>query len=177
MRTCFFLLALLLGTGFSTAQAQFAVLPYVGYDLDGEAVLIGLGAEFALPITAPVALSLRPSGEYLLPKDLDIGGRAFGQNISQVNVDVIARLKAPGIQPYGGVGVGIRLIKLDTSDNDDVEGNQDVEETNVGANLLGGVLLGGIGPVQPFLQGRVTLGSGLGSGTAASVMAGLRVGL
>lgn len=166
-------LALLLFTAAPAAHAQFAVLPYAGYDFDGEAVLIGLGAEVALPLAAPVALSLRPSGEYLLPKDLDIGGRTFGQNIAQVNLDVIARLRAPGIQPYAGVGVGVRLIKLDTSDNDDVEGNLDIEETNVGANLLGGVVFGGIGPVQPFVQGRLTVGDG----SAFAVFGGLRVGL
>lgn len=155
------------------AHAQVSVLPYAGYDLDGEAVLIGLGAEVALPVVAPVALSLRPSGEYLLPKDLDIGGRVFGQNISQVNVDVIARLKAPGLQPYAGAGVGIRLIKLDTSDNDDVEGNQDIEETNVGANLLGGVAFSALGPVRPFAQARLTVGDA----SIFSVAGGLMVSL
>lgn len=157
----------------SPAQSQYAVLPYVGYDLDGEAVLIGLGAELALPIAAPVALSVRPSGEYLLPKDLTIGGRIFGQNISQINLDVIARLKAPGIQPYAGAGISVRLIKLDTSDNDDVEGNLDVEETNVGANLLGGALFGGFGPVRPFVQGRYTLSKT----SIVSFIGGIRVSL
>lgn len=152
------------------AQAQFSILPYAGYDLDGEAVLIGLGAEIALPLVAPVALSVRPSGEYLLPKDLNIGDRVFGQNIAQVNLDVIARLKAPGLQPYAGVGVGIRLIKLDTSDNDDVEGNLDVEETNVGANLIGGVAFSTLGPVRPFVQGRLTVGDGSIFSVAAGVM-------
>lgn len=167
------LLALFLASAVPAAHAQFAVLPYVGYDLDGEAVLIGLGAEVALPLVAPVTLSIRPSGEYLLPKDLQIGGRTFGQNIAQVNVDVIARLKAPGIQPYAGAGVGIRLIKLDTSDNDDVEGNLDVEETNVGANLLAGVAFSALGPVRPFAQGRLTVGDGSIFSVAGGVMLSL----
>lgn len=174
MRARYFVtFAFLMTSAFSVAQAQFAILPYAGYDLDGEAVLIGLGAEVVLPLAAPVALSLRPSGEYLLPKDLDIGGRVFGQNIAQVNVDVIARLRAPGIQPYAGVGVGVRLIKLDTSDNDDVEGNLDVEETNVGANLIGGVAFSPLGPVRPFVQARATFASG----TIVALMAGVSVGL
>lgn len=169
------LLALLLAL--PTAQAQFSILPYAGYDLDGEAVLIGLGAEVALPVVAPVALSVRPSAEYLLPKDLTIGDRIFGQNISQINLDVIARLKAPGIQPYAGAGLGVRLIKLDTSDDDAVEGNQDVEETNFGANLVGGVAFGGFGPVRPYLEGRLAIGSSVGGGSVAAVMGGLIVGL
>ena len=33
-------------------QAQIAVLPYAGYDFDAENPLLGIGVEFALPITA-----------------------------------------------------------------------------------------------------------------------------
>jgi opacity protein-like surface antigen len=153
------LLTLALFLAVPAAHAQFAVLPYVGYDLDAETAVFGLGAEVALPLATPVGLSVRPSGEYLLIRDIDIAGRTFQQIISQLNLDVIVRFGTPGLQPFAGAGVSVRSIDLDTSDNDDVEGDQDITETNVGANLLGGAEFGA-GALRPFLQGRLTLSDG-----------------
>lgn len=166
----FFLLLALLALVAVPAQAQLTVLPYAGYDFDAENPLIGVGVEFALPITAPVAVSLRPSGEYMFTRDLDIAGRLFSQTIGQVNLDVIARLRSPGLQPYGGAGVAFRFVSLDTSDDDDVEGDQDSASTNVGANLIGGVALGALGPVRPFVQGRVTLAEETAFALAGGIM-------
>lgn len=169
----FRLLALTLFLVAPVAHAQIALMPYAGYDFDAENVLVGVGAEVGLPVAAPVGLSLRPSGEIVLSKDIDIAGRTFTQSIGQANLDVIAKLSTPGFQPYAGAGLAVRFVSLDTSDDDAVEGDQDVAETNVGANLLGGVLLSGFGPVRPFVQARLTVGDG----SAFAVLAGLSVGL
>lgn len=167
------LLALALFLAAPVAHGQIALMPYTGYDFDAENVLVGAGVEVGLPIAAPVGLSLRPSGEIVLSKDIDIAGRAFTQSIGQANLDVIAKLGTPGIQPYVGAGLAVRFILLGTSDDDAVEGDQDVEEANVGANLLGGVLFGGFGPVRPFVQARLTVSDG----SAFAVLAGLSIGL
>ena len=170
---CLLLAAVFASVALPTAHAQFTLLPYAGYDFDAENPLVGLGAEFALPITAPVAFALRTSGEYMFTRDLDIAGRLFSQTIGQVNLDVIARLRSPGVQPYGGAGVALRFVSLDTSDDDDVEGDQDSASTNVGANLIGGVALGTFGPVRPFVQGRVTLGEGTAFALAGGIVLSL----
>jgi hypothetical protein len=167
------LLALAFCLAAPAAHAQVALLPYAGYDFDAENLLIGAGVEVSLPVAAPVGLSVRPSGEIVLSKDIDIAGRTFTQSIGQANLDVVAKLGAPGIQPYVGAGLAVRVVVLDTSDDDAVEGDQGVEEANVGANLLGGVLFGGFGPVRPFVQARLTVSDG----GAFAVLAGLSIGL
>lgn len=164
---------LILTSTLPTAHAQVRVLGYAGYDTDAEGAILGAGVEIGLPVSAPVALALRPSGEYLLATDITVGNRVFTRTIGQINLDVIARLGTPGFQPYAGAGLSVRLISFDTSDDDAVEGDLDSAENNVGANLIGGVEFGGFGPVSLFVQGRATLASE----STATFMGGLRLGL
>ncbi|MEM1042651.1 MAG: hypothetical protein AAGI91_08485 [Bacteroidota bacterium] len=170
---CTLALAFLLTFALPAAHAQIGVLGYAGYDTDAEGLVVGVGAEVDLPVAAPVALAVRPSGEYLLATDITVADRVFTRTMGQVNLDLIARLGTPGIQPYAGAGLSVRLISFDTSDDDAVEGDLDSAENNVGANLLAGVAFGGLGPVSLFVQGRATLSSG----SAGTFVGGLRVGL
>ena len=172
-RPILLLAALLLTSALPTAQAQIGALGYAGYDTDAEGAIVGVGAELDLPVAVPVALALRPSGEYLLATDITVADRIFTRTMGQVNLDLIARLGTPGFRPYAGAGVSVRLISFDTSDDDAVEGDLDSAENNVGANLLAGVEFGGLGPVGLFVQARATLGSG----SAGTFMGGLRLGL
>lgn len=172
-RTVLLLAALLLTTALPAAYAQTGGLGYAGYDTDAEGAMLGVGLEIGLPVTAPVALTVRPSGEYLLATDITVADRVFTRTMGQFNLDLIARLGTPSFQPYAGAGVSVRLISFDTSDDDAVEGDLDSAENNVGANLLAGVEFGGFGPVNLFVQGRATLTRG----STATFMGGLRLGL
>lgn len=154
------------------AQAQLGLLAYGGYNSDAENALIGGGFDIGLPMAGPVALSIRSTAEYAFPSDILIADRVFSRDILQGNVDIVARFGAGGLQPFAGAGLAIMNVALDTSDNDAVEGDLDSSETNVGANLFAGANLGQFGPIQPFVQARVTLGSD----TAFSGLGGLRLG-
>ena len=56
--------------------------------------VVGVGAEVDLPVATPVALAVRPSGEYLLATDITVADRVFTRTMGQVNLDLIARLGA-----------------------------------------------------------------------------------
>lgn len=156
------------------ASAQIAVLPYGGYDLDVSSPLYGLGVEIGVPVAAPVDVSVRLSGESVVSKDFTrvSDGRLFTEEVLQGNLELVGTLGAGALRPYAGIGLAVTSFKLDTADDDDVEGDQDLEGTDVSANAVAGAMLGGFGPVAPFVQARGTLGGR----TAGAVMGGIRLG-
>lgn len=154
------------------ASAQVAVLPFAGYDLEAPNPLVGLGVEVGIPAGLPLTLAARASGEFVVPAEFEQRGRIFNKEVLQANLDVIGYLGAGSLRPFVGAGVAYTLIELDTADDDAVEGDQDSSARNVGANVLAGAVVGGLGSIAPFAQVRATLGDR----TAVSAMAGLRVG-
>ena len=156
------------------ASAQVAILPYGGYDLDVGSPLYGLGVEVSVPVAAPVGVAVRLSGESVVSKDFTRAsdGRLFTEEVMQAGLEVIGTLGAGSLRPYVGVGLAATSFKLDTADDDDVEGDQDVEGTDISANVVAGAVLGGFGPVAPFVQARGTLGGR----TAGAVLGGVRLG-
>lgn len=148
------------------AEAQgFGFVPYIGYNLDAEAFLVGVGAEFGSVFAlGDLAIGARPSIEY-----------AFVDNVTllQINGDLIGRFGAPGasIIPYAGAGLAISLLSVD--DCPDVPG-LDCSTSDIGLNALGGVEFpGALGFGNPFVQGRLTLADG----SAISILGGLIIPL
>ncbi len=162
------------------AQAQgFSLIPYLGYNLDAEAFLVGIGTELEAPFSAGnLALAIRPSVEYLFTDDINTGlGNDVGQNVLQINGDVIARLSASGFEPYAGVGLAVVLVSTDF----DCDGNSvcedfedDASGSDIGLNLVGGLEFpGAVGFGTPFAQARITLADG----TAISLLGGVSIPL
>ena len=160
------LLAIALPLTANRAEAQgFGFIPYIGYNLDAEAFLVGVGAEFGNVFDlGNLAIGARPTIEY-----------AFVDNVTllQINGDLIARFGAPGasLVPYAGAGLAISMVSID--DCPDIPG-LDCSNTDFGLNALGGVEFpGALGFGSPFAQARLTLADG----SAISLLGGLVIPL
>ena len=134
-------IAILAGTTHS-AQAQFAVGPRLGYDLEAEALHIGAEARFALE-ALDLPVKIKPSIDYF-----------FVDNFTLVTIDAngIYEIALDGetLSPYVGAGLGISYWSFDS----EFEGfGIDGSDTNVGLNLLGGAVFGA-GPLRPFAEAR-----------------------
>lgn len=123
-------LAAVLFVAAPSANAQF--FPLVGYDIDYEAFMVGLGAELAVtPAFLPVNAAIRPSVEYVFVDNVDL---------FRVNGDLVARFGLPGVplSPYGKAGVAVEVASTDS-------GAAKVQDgTNVGINLGGGATFGSL---------------------------------
>lgn len=170
------LLAFALPLTATNAQAQFVLTPYAGFNLeDGYGFLVGIGGEFVAPFEiSNLDLSIAPSAEYVFT---DFDGFSF----FQVNGDVIAKFAPSGsIAPFAGAGLAVGFSSFEGEDVDlgpfggVIEG-EDVSDTDIGLNLLGGVVFpGAFAFGDPYAQGRLTL---IGGGNLLSLMAGLRIPL
>ena len=129
MRTTFLLAALVLALAATPAHAQLHFSPMVGYDIDYEAFMVGLGFELGLtPGVLPLQGAIRPSVEYVFVDNADL---------FRVNGDLIGRFSPPAapVSPYAKAGVAIEFFSVDDCPVDDCS------NTEVGINLGGGVLL------------------------------------
>ena len=114
----------------ASAQAS-GFMPYLGYNLDTENVLIGVGYRVGVPLEAPVVLAAQPTIEYQFESDI---------TILQVDANLVAQLSAsPALAPYVGAGLGVLIVESDTE---------------LGLNLLGGAVFNPTGFGQPFVQAR-----------------------
>lgn len=176
------LVALALPFTAQRAEAQFAFIPYVGYNLDFEKLLVGVGTEFDLPIEAPFGLSIRPAIEYVFTdseKDT-FGGTTISASTTflQINGDAIARFgTSPSLSPYAGAGLAILYssYSLDCSGSGcEFFPEESGSDTTVGLNLLGGVeFTDALGFGSPFVQGRFTMKDG----SQFSILAGVALSL
>lgn len=158
------LLALVLPFTAQRAEAQFSFIPYLGYNLDAEKLLIGVGTEFDFPVAAPVDLGIRPAVEYMFVDDM---------TWLQINGDVIARFGSnPSLKPYAGAGLAILYTSFDCEGPSEFCDMIDTSNTDVGLNLLGGAQFG-TGFAQPFVQGRFTMKDG----SAFSILGGVVLAL
>ena len=165
------LLPLLLFALAVPAQAQIGIVAYGGYDTGASTAIAGVGGEFGLPIDAPIALAIRATAEYVAPTTVVIEARDFNREVRQAHLDLLGAFGAGTVTPYAGLGVAFASEKLDTADDDTVEGDQDRTSTRIGANVIAGASVA-LGPVAPFAQARLTLSEE----TAVTVMGGLTVG-
>jgi len=162
------------------AQAQFTLMPYLGYNLDAEGFLVGIGGEFAAPFEiSNLILSVRPSVEYTFTDSfggIGIDSDDVSVTFIQINGDVIADFSTPGatIAPFAGAGLAIVSTSVDIDGIDCDDFGLDCSSTDFGLNLLGGVTFpGALGFGDPFAQGRLTLADG----SAISILGGLRIPL
>lgn len=153
-------------------QAQFTLMPYLGYNIeDGFGFLVGIGGEFVAPFEiSNLDLSIAPSVEYVFTEDFDGGGFVADVSTSyiQINGDVIAKFAPNGsIAPFAGAGLAYGIFSAES-------GGFDASSSDIGLNLLGGVSFpGAFGFAEPYVNGRLTLIDG----SAISIIGGLRIPL
>ncbi len=131
------------------SRAQVSFIPMAGYDIDYEALQVGLGFEFAVtPGILPFAASVRPSAEYVFVDNGDV---------VRLNGDIIGRFSLVGVpfRPYGKAGVAVELQNPEIGDSN----------TEVGLNL-------GAGAEFSRLLAEVTLG--IGNVSSARIGVGYR---
>ncbi|MEO1629907.1 MAG: hypothetical protein AAFU38_03955 [Bacteroidota bacterium] len=175
MRKLFTALTLALCVSFAApqAQAQFSLFPYIGYNIDAEGFLIGIGGEFVAPFEiSNLDLTIAPSVEYVFTEDFEdpFGNADVSTSIIQINGDVIARFNPQGsFVPYAGAGLAIVIFSVEQ----DISGF-DASDTDIGINILGGAAFPGVlGFGDPFVQGRITLAGD----TAIALIGGVRIPL
>ena len=119
----------------ASAQAS-GFMPYLGYNLDTENILLGVGYRFGVPLEAPVVLAAQPTIEYQFESDI---------TILQADANLVAQLSAsPALAPYVGAGLGVLIVDSEFTD----------ANTELGLNLLGGAVFNPTGFGQPFAQVR-----------------------
>lgn len=155
MRTFVYALAFLgLTAALAPSQAQGAFMPYLGYNTESKNALIGVGARFAFPLDVPISLTAQPAIEYQFEG-------TEGVTILQADLNAVVQLNAASVAPYVGAGLAVGYA--------DYPGGS---ETDLGLNVLGGVLFNPTGFGQPFAQARYTIGDG----SALTVMGGVALG-
>lgn len=164
----------------SSASAQVRFLPYVGYTFGGAydfdefdstdpgdnfpetgGILVGVGVEFPVtPGFLPIAVKLRPSAETVFMSGYEEGDVEASQNLTQLNLDVVADFSPPmaPLAIFAGVGAAYAMYNGEVSG--DLGGgttiSQEIDDSAFGLNLFGGARFGG-GFIQPFVQGRYTM--------------------
>ena len=149
------LFALVLTAAFSAprAEAQFSLIPYVGYNLELEGLLVGIGSEFAAPFAAGnLDLAIRPSAEY---HALDGDGISY----FQVNGDILARFSgSESVAPYAGVGLALAIVSYDAVEVSGIPIRESSSDTEIGLNVFGGAEFPGLFDFgMPFAQARYSI--------------------
>ena len=122
------------------AQAQVGFAPLVGYDIDAEALTVGLAFELAAPLVAlPLEPAVRPSVEFIF-----LDGDA---TYLRVDGDLLARFDTgASFLPYGKAGLTVEYLSVDT-------GFGSASNTEVGLNVGGGAEFNRV-----FVEGAVGFG-------------------
>ena len=112
-------------------------MPYLGYNLESENVVLGVGYRFGVELPVPITLTAQPAVEYQFT-DGD------GVTVLQGDLNVIAEFSgSAALAPYAGAGLGLLYVDTDAG-----------SDTELGLNALGGVVFNPTGFGRPFAQAR-----------------------
>ena len=151
MRTLLASALVLLATPALAQDSGF--MPYVGYNLDSENVVLGVGYRFGVNLDVPLTLVAQPAVEYQF-----VDGDA---TVLQGDFNVLAEFSgSAALAPYAGAGLAVGYVDPEVGDSN----------TDIGLNVLGGVVLNPTGFGQPFAQARYTFADG---GDALTLQGGI----
>ena len=155
------LVALLVGLSFATlpanSEAQVAIGPYAGYNLDAEEAYFGTNVRFTLPVQIGNSFLMANPGFDYYPF---VGGTVQGIDVSAslyaFNLDVFYpfALESSSVTPYVGTGFLIARASSEAL-------GFSQSDTDVGVNFKGGAMFG-TGRVQPFAEGVLAVAGGTG---------------
>lgn len=152
-----------------SASAQGILFgPHVGYDLDWEALNVGVQGRMGVNL-AGYELVFNPSVEYYFVDD----GPGYDVSLFQINGDLLYQFTGVGgsLSPYAGAGLAISRLSY-SFDNDFIGAEFDDSDLDFGLNLIGGATLQTMSNIQPFGQAILTLGDGSRIGFRVGVLIG-----
>lgn len=169
MKKCFGFLLLTAILTAVPASAQLGVIqigPRVGYDLDWEALSLGVDARAEMP-SLPVMLNV--AADYYLLEDFEGFGTSASQSLINISANAlyIFGIDNAAFTPYAGAGLAIMRYSVDVESG--FGGSVDLSSTDLGVNLLGGALFGS-GSLRPFVQAQLTFGGGETIGLMGGVL-------
>lgn len=155
------LVALLVGMSVAaittTTQAQVAIGPYAGYNLDAEEMYIGTNFRFTIPAAIGNSyLVANPGFDYYPFIGSSVDGTDVSASYYGFNLDVFYPfvLSSESVTPYVGAGLLIGRASAEAF-------GITVSDTDVGLNLKGGAMFGS-GRVQPFGEGVIAIAGDAG---------------
>lgn len=146
---CLALAVVLLGYAAPLASQDISVGAAASY---GEETDVGIGPRVSLAVPAgDLGLSLVGSFDYFFPSDEEADALGVDLTYWELNGNLVLDIPTGGgVAPYVGAGINYANASGSASGGGIEISASDSE---VGANLLGGLRLGSAGP-SPFLEGR-----------------------
>ncbi len=126
------------------AQTPWELGPYLGLDLDRDELLLGAAARIHLD-SAPITLN--PGIEFYPGVD-DVAG--LSTSFLVLNFDVQYELEAESVEPYVGGGISWARTGRELQD----------ALTDLGLNLMGGLLFNRRGNAQPYVEAVLNFANG-----------------
>ncbi|MGQ0642106.1 MAG: hypothetical protein ACT4P6_15260 [Gemmatimonadaceae bacterium] len=150
------LLSLPVTAPIATAQANVRMGGFLGFAFDSYDNWLLFGAEARLR-GARMQYDVQPRVHYL-PFD---GGSSL-----QLDGNILFNMSSlvPQVQPYMGIGLALNRFSVDAA-----EAGADFDETNVGVNLISGLIVGVNPKWRPFLQFEYTIINDFANGANLAV--------
>ncbi len=140
----------------AAAQANVQLGGFLGFEFDNEEDWLIFGAEGRIR-TNTMQFDIQPRFHY----------QSFtGGSSAQLDGNILFNFRSlvAQVQPYAGFGVAINKLSIDTGDPD-----VDLDETNVGINLISGLVLGTNPTWRPYTQFEYTAINDFGNGANIAV--------
>jgi hypothetical protein len=141
----------------TTTQAQVAIGPYAGYNLDAEEFYFGTNVRFTIPAAIGNSfLVANPGFDYYPFIGSDVEGLDVSASYYAFNFDVFYPFvtSSESLTPYVGAGLLISRASVEVL-------GMSQSDTDVGLNLKGGAMFGS-GRVQPFGEGVLAIAGNTG---------------
>lgn len=140
----------------AAAQSNVRLGGFLGIEFDNEDDWLIFGGEARLR-TARMQFDIQPRFHY----------QSFeGGSSSQLDGNILFNFRSlvAQVQPYMGTGVALNRISFDTSDPD-----VDSDETNLGINLISGLIFGTNPKWRPYAQFEYTIINDFGNGANLAI--------
>lgn len=132
------------------AGEGFRIGPLLGLNFDGSSLFIGGVAQFGLDVSENLSLIAEPSIDLYL----------FEDNITwtRINLDAVFPFEISGLEVYGGGGLMIQFVSIDSDICDNEFVRIDCNDTDIGLNIRGGILFGtSSDSFRPFVEANIAL--------------------
>lgn len=139
------------------AQSNVRLGGFLGIEFDNEEDWLIFGGEARLR-TARMQFDIQPRFQY----------QSFtGGSSAQLDGNILFNFRSlvAQVQPYMGAGVALNRLSIDV----DTPGEEDLDDTNVGLNLISGLVFGTNPKWRPYAQFEYTIINDFGNGANLAV--------
>lgn len=141
----------------ATAQSNVRLGGFLGFEFDNEEDWLIFGAEGRWR-TNTMQFDIQPRFHY----------QSFtGGSQSQLDGNILFNFRSllAQVQPYMGAGVALNRLNIDVN----IPGEEDLDETNVGINLISGLIFGTNPKWRPYAQFEYTAINDFGNGANLAI--------